>query len=430
MIRVATLTFRARIFGIYIAAISLIVSVLFIINQVAVLKENIDTYSQSSNQDTVVNFVVQNGDSFSNILRKYDVAESDITSIINAMKKYYDPSKINIGQNIAMFYENYVNDEEELKRYLNVIKLSISPTKSLEVIRNQTGTFDAKEVKVQLEKYLAYVSADISNSLFSSATQNDIPRSVINEVVRQLSYDIDFQRDVRNGDKFSVIYETFYDSKGEFAMYGKPIYMSATIDNNHIEYYYFENSDNVNGDYYTINGTSVKKDLLKTPINAARISSSFGLRKHPVLGFTKMHNGVDFPAPIGTPIFAAGDGVVQEAKRKGAYGNYVRIKHNGTYATAYAHLSKFAHNIKPGSKVKQGEIVGFVGTTGRSTGPHLHYEVIQNGKHINPMSLKLTSNQKLSNKNLKQFNDYVKKVNNKILSIPSRAEISAKDIKI
>lgn len=428
MIRVATLTFRARVFSLYIFVVSVILSILLLVNYFSTSRD-VDSSENSTDSVSVVNFSVQNGDSLASLLKKYAVTDKEMSLIIAAMRKYYDPSKISIGQNISMFYETYTNDEEETVRYLNALKIAVTPTKSLEILRNTDNGFDAKEVPIVLERYLSHVTAEINSSLFSSAIEQEVPTSIINEVVKQLSYDIDFQREVRKGDRFSIVYETFYDQSGNFAMYGKPIYMSTITDDIEVKYYYFEHDDGT-GEYYNRDGMSIKKDLLRTPINATRISSNFGLRKHPILGFTKMHNGVDFPAPIGTPIFAAGDGLVHESGRKGAYGNYVKIRHNGTYSTAYAHLSRFPKNIRPGAKVKQGDIIGYVGTTGRSTGPHLHYEVIRNGKHINPLVLKLAANKKLNGNSLRQFKEYVGNINSKLLAAPTRVELSAKAVKM
>jgi murein DD-endopeptidase MepM/ murein hydrolase activator NlpD len=222
-------------------------------------------------------------------------------------------------------------------------------------------------------------------------------------MIRVLSYDVDFQRDVQAGDSFAVMLEQYVDKKGKVVREGDLLYAGMTLSGNPISLYRYVDGNGV-PDYYNTKGESVKKALLKTPVNGAKLSSGYGNRKHPILGFNKMHKGVDFAAPTGTPIMAAGAGVIEQAGPNGAYGNYVRIRHSSGYSTAYAHMSRFAQGIRAGKRIDQGQIIGFVGSTGRSTGAHLHYEVLVNNDQINPLSIKVPTGTKLAGKELERFN--------------------------
>ena len=243
----------------------------------------------------------------------------------------------------------------------------------------------------------------IANSLFASAQKIDVDAEVIVEFARIFGFEIDFQRDIRKNDEFQIFYERFEDDEGENFKNGNILFAYLKNSGREIKLYRYKDSKNNIG-YYTPDGKSIEKALMKTPINGARLSSGYGMRKHPILGYNKLHQGTDFAARRGTPIMASGSGTVERASWFGAYGKYVRIRHNSTYKTAYAHLSKFGRNIKAGKKVRQGQIIGYVGSTGRSTGPHLHYEVLVNNKRINSQRLKLPSGKKLSKNEMENFN--------------------------
>ena len=232
---------------------------------------------------------------------------------------------------------------------------------------------------------------------------------IINEVIRIYSFDVDFQRDIYEGDSFEILFTRKKNEQGEVIQINDPKYLMLSSRGTQLTYYLFSNNEF--SEYFDENGKGMTKSLMKTPINGARLSSSYGMRKHPISGFNKMHKGVDFAAPTGTPIFAAGNGVVEFAGRNGGYGKYIRIRHDSTYKTAYAHLSAYKKGIYGGVRVKQGDIIGYVGSTGKSTGPHLHYEIIVNGKQINPATLKLPSGRKLNEKQLKELNILIKKIN-------------------
>ena len=276
----------------------------------------------------------------------------------------------------------------------------INNTSSIEV-RKSKNKFIVKENILQLYKKEVVVKSVIKNNLYSSAIQSGIEPNIIIEFARIFGFEVDFQRDIRKGDWFELLYEKFEDDNERVRDTGKIIYASMFVNGEEINLYHFK--DKNSDDFFNIKGQSITKSLMKTPINGARLSSSFGMRKHPILGYNKMHRGTDFAAPSGTPIMASGSGTITRARWCGGGGNCVKIRHNSTYETIYAHMKSFAKGIKEGRKVKQGQIIGYVGSTGISTGPHLHYEVVVNGKKVNSQRLKLPSGKKLKGEARKRF---------------------------
>ena len=276
----------------------------------------------------------------------------------------------------------------------------ISNTLSIEIKKNKDN-FIIKENILQLYKKEVVVENFIDNNLYASATGVDIEPNIIIEFARIYGFEIDFQRDIRKGDRFEILYEKFVDDNGVVRDTGKIIYASMNVNGKEINLYNFKIKND--SGYYDLEGKSIVKSLMKTPINGARLSSSFGMRKHPILGFNKMHRGTDFAAPSGTPIMASGSGTITRARWCGGGGNCVKIKHNSTYQTIYAHMKNFARGIKEGKKVRQGQIIGYVGSTGMSTGPHLHYEVMVNGKKVNSQKLNLPSGKILKGEERKNF---------------------------
>ena len=262
--------------------------------------------------------------------------------------------------------------------------------------------FISKIIEKNLDKVITYKEGKITTSLYNASINLNIKPGVIIDFARLYGFQVDFQRDIWKNDSFQIIYEEFKNVEGKVIETGDIIYANLNLQNNDIQLYKFEYEKN-KIDYFDENGKSMRKTLMKTPINGARLSSSYGKRKHPILGFTKMHTGTDFAAPTGTPIMASGDGLIVRAKWCGGGGNCVKIKHNSVYQTVYAHMSKFGRGIKKGVRVKQGQIIGYVGSTGLSTGPHLHYEVIENGKKINSQKLKLPSGKILKGEQRKLF---------------------------
>ena len=243
----------------------------------------------------------------------------------------------------------------------------------------------------------------IDSSLYEAASGQSVPAKTLAQLIRVFSYDVDFQRDIREGDQFEILYEPYTDDYGKVIDTGEILYSSLKLSGTRLNIFRFTLSDGTTEDYFDDEGRSIRKALMRTPIDGARLTSNFGNRKHPTLGYTKMHRGVDFGAPRGTPIFAAGDGVIDKIGVNGAYGNYIRLRHGTIYHTAYAHLDKFKKTLYLGRRVKQGEVIGFVGSSGRSTGPHLHYEVLKYGKQVNPLGVKLPSGLALKGFELTNF---------------------------
>jgi len=278
----------------------------------------------------------------------------------------------------------------------------VSRTKKIQLtIKLDTEKFEKKEIITNLNKKIIFKEGKILQSLYKSAVDLKIEPNVIVEFARLYGFQVDFQRDIRKGDTFQIMYEVFEDDDKKIYETGNVVFANLIMRNQKNTLYYFHKKSSRG--HYDKNGKSVKKALMKTPINGARLSSSFGMRKHPIDGYNKMHRGTDFAAPEGTPIMASGDGIIVRAKWCGGGGNCIKIKHNSTYSTVYAHMSKFAFGMKKGVRVKQGQVIGYVGSTGKSTGPHLHYEVIKNGKKINSQTLKLPSGKILSGKDRELF---------------------------
>ena len=340
---------------------------------------------------------IKAGESLTDIFRNYDIENKDINRINSSVKKLLKLNKIKTGTVADLVIKKDKSNTVRLEK----LKIPISKSISIDVVRNLNDEYIAKKVITQLFPKLVLSEGKITKSLYSAAIKENISANIIVEFARIFGFEIDFQRDIRKNDSFQILYETFVDENGEHYSDGKILYAYMSVNKNRISLYRYEN-DNFFG-YFNVNGQSIEKALMKTPINGARLSSPFGMRKHPILGFNKKHLGTDFAAPEGTPVMASGTGKVVVAKWCGGGGNCIKIKHNSTYSTLYAHLSKFASTIKVGSKVRQGQIIGYVGSTGMSTGPHLHYEVIVNGKRVNSQKLKLPSGKILKGKDREKF---------------------------
>ena len=340
------------------------------------------------------NYIVQNNDTIEKILKKHNVADADINSIAASvvekkLSNIFSKTKVKI----------IIKEESKVNKIVS-LSYPINEITTVEIKRIKDG-FDINEITLKLEKKEIVLSNTIKNNLYSSAVEVGIEPNIIVEFANMFGFEVDFQRDIRSGDKFEVYYETYIDEDNIVRNTGKIIYASMFVNNKELSLYNFK-FDNLKG-YYDVDGKSVIKTLMKTPINGARLSSSFGLRKHPILGYNKLHQGTDFAAPTGTPIMASGSGIILRAQKYKGYGNYVSIKHNSTYVTAYGHMSKFGRGVRKGVRVKQGRIIGYVGSTGMSTGPHLHYEVIKNNKRVNSQRLKLPSGKILSNEARNKF---------------------------
>ena len=340
-------------------------------------------------------YKIENNDSIGKILNKFKISEDEIQKIIDGLKKK-KLTNIYAGRELYIILKK---TEKDTNKVISIF-YPINNTLSVEIKKNKNN-FDINENILKLNKKEVVIKNTIDNNLYSAATGVGIEPNIIIEFARIYGFEIDFQRDIRKGDTFEIFYEKFLDDNDVVRDTGKIIYAHMNVNNREINLYNFNDGNELG--YYDINGKSIVKSLMKTPINGARLSSSFGMRKHPILGFNKMHRGTDFAAPKGTPIMASGSGTVTRARWCGGGGNCVKIRHNSTYETIYAHMSKFASGIKEGRKVKQGQIIGYVGSTGMSTGPHLHYEVVVNGKKVNSQKLNLPSGKVLKGESRNQF---------------------------
>ena len=338
-----------------------------------------------------INYIIETGDTFEKILNEINVPKNEKIKILKKISKFKFVNKLYKNQKISF--------KVDRKNPIKILGFSVqtSKTKTINFYRNTTiDDFEYKEIEKNLKQIIVFKEAEITNSLYSSAIDIGIQPNVIIDFARIYGFQVDFQRDIWKDDSFQLVYETFLDGNGKILETGNIIYANLILQGRENPLYIFKNKKDY--DHFDQFGKSIRKSLMKTPINGARLSSSFGIRKHPILGFNKMHKGTDFAAPMGTPIMASGEGKIVRARWCGGGGNCVKIKHNSTYSTVYAHMSKFGRNIKEGVRIKQGQIIGYVGSTGMSTGPHLHYEVIENGRKINSQKLKLPSGKILKGK--------------------------------
>tara|TARA_B100000795_G_scaffold169737_1_gene127935 strand:- start:382 stop:1686 length:1305 start_codon:yes stop_codon:yes gene_type:complete len=344
---------------------------------------------------------ISDGETFDKILNKYSIPDNDIIEIKESLKTNYNLNTLKTDLNIK-----FTIDESENKK-ITIFIFPVSRTEKIQLTKNlETNLFEKKKVITNLNKKIIFKEGKILQSLYKTAIDLDVRPNIIVEFARIYGFQVDFQRDIRKNDNFQIMYEVFEDDNGKIFETGNIVFANLKLSevNNSLYYFDYKGSEG----HYDKYGKSVKKALMKTPINGARLSSSFGMRKHPIDGYNKMHKGTDFAAQEGTAIMASGDGVITRARWCGGGGNCIKIKHNTTYQTIYAHMKNFARGIKEGIRVKQGQIIGYVGSTGKSTGPHLHYEVIQNGKKINSQKLKLPSGKILKNNERKLFE--VKKI--------------------
>ena len=362
------------------------------------LKKTLNTLTSNLKPRYVTKiYKVQKGDTFENIIGIVNLPAQEKKKFYKIIKKQKEIKSLK--QNQKVYFKLDTKDTIKILEF----KLEIDKKRDLVLLRvNNKKDFISKIIEKNLTKVIVFKEGSIDSSLYNTATELGIKPNTIIEFARLYGFQVDFQRDIWKGDSFQIIYEQFENEDGSLIESGDIIYSNLNIQGNDLNLYKFI-LGNKEIDYFDENGRSMRKTLMKTPINGARLSSSFGKRKHPILGFTKMHTGTDFAAPTGTPIMASGDGVVTRAQWCGGGGNCVKIKHNSTYQTVYAHMSKFGRGIKKGVKVRQGQIIGYVGSTGLSTGPHLHYEVIENGKKINSQKLRLPSGKTLKGEQRNRF---------------------------
>lgn len=372
---------------------------------------NIDDYE-------ILKYKLKSGDNLLNILTKnIGVSMEDAFNILNSLKKVYNVSQLKAGQTLEIKYKIIISQNLsgsiEEKKIIEELKLPDEKDKEV-IVSRVDGKYEARKSNIALNKsYLKY-KVKINESLFTDGLDAGVPANIMLDFIKFFSFDIDFQRDLRKGDTFEVLFESYYTNEGKKVKDGDILFANINNQGRIYEIYKFGNN------YYSKDGQSVQKSLLKTPVNGARISSNYGYRKHPILGYSKLHGGKDFAAPVGTPIFAAGSGTIVKAQFWSTWGNYVRIKHVNGYDTEYAHASKIAPGIKPGVKVRQGQVIAYVGSTGRSTGPHLHYGVLYNNKRINPDRVKSLPTVKLMGKEMANFKSTADKIDLYRMNIPNQ----------
>lgn len=360
------------------------------------------------------------GDTFIGALTGAGIARDEAHRILAAIRPHFNPRHLQIGQDIELVFAT-----EDGTEHLRELAFDNGVARRIHARSDSDGGWTGDLVEVPLTRATYRTGGDIPDSLYLAAARQDVPAALIADLIRVFSYDVDFQREIREGDSFELYYERFVTPDGGAAKNGNILFAKLTLRGKEIALYRYGEGDDA--DYFHADGRSVRKALLRTPVDGARLSSGFGSRKHPILGYTKMHKGVDFAAPRGTPIMAAGDGVVERASPYGGYGNYVRIRHNDEYSTAYAHMNGFAKGIRAGVRVKQGQIIGYVGTTGRSTGPHLHYEVLAKQGHINPLSVKLPTGRVLKGTELAAFENFRGNLDREIAAIPLPYDVALAD---
>jgi murein DD-endopeptidase MepM/ murein hydrolase activator NlpD len=342
--------------------------------------------------------VLEQGSNLMATLTATGLERTSAYNAIEALRDVFNPRKLRAGQEFDLIYAADVQDDIEL---LDQMSFQPDPETIVSVSRTDDG-YQASSDKIELTTARNVASGTIEQSLFLAAERNGVPIPVLMDLIELYSYEVDFQRDIQPGDSFEVMYQELNNDSGERVRFGDVLYASMTLSGHEVRLYSYTDS-NGETDFYNQKGESYRRALMRTPINGARLSSGYGKRKHPILGYTKMHKGIDFAAPTGTPIFAAGNGTIAKIGRNGGYGNYILIRHNDSYDTAYAHMNGFAKGLRQGSRVKQGDVIGYVGTTGRSTGPHLHYEILKNHAQVNPIRVKMPSGKTLKGDELNRF---------------------------
>ena len=351
--------------------------------------------------DKEADFQLKSGDGLANVLRRAGYSNTDIANSVTAIQTRTILRSLPVGMNITISNLGY--------------RFTTRDGRDIYALKDPESGWIAIRAIRPVDTYLTFANGVIDGSIYKSTITAGVPDAAFNEYVRVMSFSVDFQREIRNGDVFELLYQTSYDQITGNAVGTKLHYAGLKLSGNQLAFYRYENSDSGIG-WFDKSGASAARTLIRTPISGARLSSSFGKRKHPVSGYTAMHKGVDFAAPPGTPIIAAGSGVVRKAGWQGSYGRYVRIRHNSTYDTAYAHMKGIARGVRAGSRVQQGQIIGYVGSTGRSTGPHLHYEILVNNRQVNPVTVRLPTGTRLDDTNLPTFLKQVDIVDAEVLS--------------
>ena len=350
--------------------------------------------------------VVRRGDTLMDILLRTGIGRAEAHEAVSTLQTLYDPRRLRAGQflNIDLRDVTKPNDEPRLTS----LSINLDFENDIKVARIAEGGFDVAKVERSFERTTHAASVVVEDSFYLAGKRSSVPDDALMKMIKLFSWDVDFQRDVQPGDRFELAYDVLASEDGQSRV-DEILYAKLELGGEQLAAYRFVH-DNGEVGYYDADGRSLRKWLMRTPIDGARMSSGFGKRRHPILGYNRMHKGVDFAAARGTPVYAAGDGTITLAGRNGTYGKYVRIRHNSEYSTAYAHLNGYAEGLKKGDRVKQGQIIGYVGSTGRSTGPHLHYEVLANGRQINPMQVKQQEVASLSGRELAELRQQIDRV--------------------
>jgi murein DD-endopeptidase MepM/ murein hydrolase activator NlpD len=341
---------------------------------------------------------VANGETLASLIARAGASSADASAATASIGSVYDPRRLRPGQSISLFFSRRTGQAQ-----LTGVAFRSAPGASVTANRTNAGGFAARQVLMPVSFEIARIAAPVETSLYASALAHGATDREIAALADAFSYDVDFQRDVRPGDNFELVFERFYDDEGNTVRTGELLFVGLESRRGSRAFYQFLPPGDARPDWYDADGKSARRFLMKTPINGARLSSGFGMRLHPILGYSRMHRGTDFAAPIGTPILAAGDGTIVRAGPFGSFGNYIRIRHANGYDTAYAHMSRFVRGMRAGARVRQGQVIGYVGTTGRSTGPHLQYEVLRGGSQINPMTLRVANGRNLEGRQLELF---------------------------
>ena len=390
-------------------------------NEYIPIKRPLNLLSLEESADTIFNMIQKVGakpigdvkkttlkqnENLSSALKRIEFESFQIGKIINSINNLQNGKKILGSLPIGMV----IHYSMPSSLAGGALKISFSKTKDIFVWQDINNNYKSQIYLRPTKLKNTLVKSVIENNLYISAKKSGIPENTILEMIALLGFSVDFQREIRKGDSFEILFTKKIDTLSDKVIQTKPItYVSIILSGNKLNFYNFEDKFGL-PQYYDENGKSSKRTIMKTPINGARLSSKYGNRKHPILGYTKMHRGLDFAAPTGTPVFAAGDGIVEKAGWNGSYGKYIRIRHTGTYKTAYAHLSGFHKNIMVGKRVSQGKTIGYVGSTGRSTGPHLHYEVIKNNVQVNPMRIKIPAGKNIPKSNILDYQNHIKNI--------------------
>lgn len=365
---------------------------------------------------------VRGGDTLATVIGRTGIDTDTTFQIIAALKGKFSPKSLQTGQEIKFQLER--SNAAQKKPALTKMSIDQDIDSRLMVSLMDDGSYNAEIQTVPVTHESIHTGGVISGSLFLSAQRQGIPANVVTQLIGMFSYDVDFQREIKEGDRFELYFDRSVSADGKRTREGDILYAKLILGDKPIELYRYVAANGSTPEYFHANGTSVKKALMKTPIDGARLASGFGMRRHPVLGYTKMHKGVDFAASRGTPIMAAGDGVVVKASPYGSYGNYIQIRHNSTYSTAYAHMNAYAKGMRAGARVKQGQVIGYVGTTGRSTGPHLHYEVLMAGRQTNPLGLKIPTGTKLAGRSMVAFQNYTRGMDREVAALPMNVMVA------